>query len=65
VRLPTAWSGRFITQGGGGLDGSIPNTTGGLSSGFAVAANDSGRTIASDSTRWAALVKATGFKAAD
>ena len=42
VRLPTAWSGRFVTQGGGGLDGSIQNTTGGLSSGFAVAANDSG-----------------------
>jgi feruloyl esterase len=42
VRLPSAWSGRFVTRGGGGLDGSIPNTTGGLANGFAVAANDSG-----------------------
>ena len=42
VRLPEAWSGRFITRGGGGLDGSIPGTTGGLANGFAEAGNDSG-----------------------
>lgn len=54
VRLPTAWSGRFRMPGGGGLDGSIPNTTGGLSSGFAVAANDSGHDNALNSDPLAA-----------
>lgn len=42
VRLPTAWNGRFYMPGGGGLDGSIPNTTGHLADGYATAANDSG-----------------------
>lgn len=60
LRLPTAWSGRFVTQGGGGLDGSIPNTTGGLSSGFAVAANDSGHDNAVNNDPLAAGVGSFG-----
>ena len=42
VRLPTTWNGRFVMEGGGGTDGSIPNTTSRLLDGYAMAANDSG-----------------------
>lgn len=42
VRLPTAWNGRFYMPGGGGLNGSIPNTTSQLANGYAIAASDSG-----------------------
>lgn len=47
VRLPTAWHRRFVQQGGGGFDGSIPNvsnrgTNVALSSGAMQAANNGG-----------------------
>jgi len=42
ARMPTAWNGRFYMPGGGGTDGSVPNTTGNLNLGYATAANDSG-----------------------
>lgn len=42
VRLPTTWNGKFVMEGGGGTDGSIPATTSRLSAGYAMAANDSG-----------------------
>jgi len=52
VRLPDAWSGRFLFQGGGGNDGSVSNVVGAntgargsppaLARGFAVAATDGG-----------------------
>ncbi|OYW44274.1 MAG: hypothetical protein B7Z08_02925 [Sphingomonadales bacterium 32-68-7] len=51
LRLPTAWNGRFLFQGGGGLDGqampaigTIPNSAGApaLARGFAVVTTDSG-----------------------
>lgn len=42
VRLPLAWSGRYIGEGGGGTDGSIPGTTSRLVDGFAEAGDDSG-----------------------
>ena len=52
LRLPTAWSGRFFFQGGGGNDGSFANATGGpgnggrtaLSRGFATTKTDGGHT---------------------
>lgn len=47
VRLPTVWNSRFAMQGGGGLDGSVPDTTARLALGYATAANDSGH----DNTR--------------
>ena len=42
LRLPDDWNGRFFMQGGGGTNGSVPNTTGRLRQGYAQAANDSG-----------------------
>jgi feruloyl esterase len=49
VRLPAAWNGRFLFQGGGGLDGHInpalgltPGGAPGLSRGFAVVSTDAG-----------------------
>ena len=51
VRLPTAWNGRYMFQGGGGTEGSLPAATGAqtgtakfpeLSNGFAVATQDGG-----------------------
>lgn len=42
ARLPDAWNSKFHMPGGGGTDGSIPNTTARLRQGYAVAANDSG-----------------------
>jgi len=51
VRLPLEWSGRFMFQGGGGLDGvlgaaigNVPNSTGApaLARGFAVVSTDAG-----------------------
>jgi feruloyl esterase len=51
LRLPTAWNGRFVFQGGGGSDGILGDATGGFSSqpgvtalgkGYAVVSSDSG-----------------------
>ena len=51
VRLPTAWNGRYMFQGGGGTEGGTPNATGQpggtngiavLQSGFVVAAQNGG-----------------------
>jgi tannase/feruloyl esterase len=47
VLLPAAWSGRAVQIGGGGMNGTIPNLTGGpdgsmLQRGFAVYGSDSG-----------------------
>ena len=49
VRLPTAWNGRFWMSGGGGTDGSVPNTLTNLNDGYATAANDSGHSNALNS----------------
>jgi feruloyl esterase len=37
LRLPTAWNGRFVFQGGGGTDGNLGDATGGFSSRTATA----------------------------
>ena len=51
VRLPTVWNGRYMFQGGGGTEGSLPSATGSqtgtagfaeLRNGFAVASQDGG-----------------------
>jgi feruloyl esterase len=50
LRLPTTWNGRFLLQGGGGLNGSVRPASGPVASGaapalahgFAVASHDSG-----------------------
>lgn len=42
ARLPDAWNSKFFMPGGGGLDGSVPNTAARLAMGYAEAANDSG-----------------------
>jgi hypothetical protein len=42
VRLPTTWNGRYVHEGGGGLDGSVPGTTTRLLAGYAMGADDSG-----------------------
>ena len=51
VRLPTLWNGRYMFQGGGGTEGSLPAATGSqtgtasfpeLSNGWAVASQDGG-----------------------
>ena len=42
ARLPDAWNSKFHMPGGGGTDGSVPNTTTRLRQGYAAAANDSG-----------------------
>jgi feruloyl esterase len=51
LRLPTAWNGRFLFQGGGGTDGNLGNalgstgvgqTTNALSLGYAVVSTDAG-----------------------
>jgi hypothetical protein len=42
ARLPDAWNSKFYMPGGGGTDGSVPNTTSRLRQGYAAAANDSG-----------------------
>jgi hypothetical protein len=42
ARLPDAWNSKFYMPGGGGTDGSVPNTTTRLRQGYAAAANDSG-----------------------
>ncbi len=49
VRLPSVWNGRFWMSGGGGTDGSVPNTTTNLNLGYATAANDSGHSNATNS----------------
>ena len=56
VRLPTNWNGRFMFQGTGGTQGSVPNATGSgagplsptLARGFAVASENCGH----DNTQW-------------
>jgi feruloyl esterase len=50
VQLPANWNGRFMFQGGGGTEGSVPTATGsisgnstfGLTNGYAVATQDGG-----------------------
>jgi hypothetical protein len=42
ARLPDAWNSKFYMPGGGGLDGSVPNTAARLAMGYAEAASDSG-----------------------
>jgi Tannase and feruloyl esterase len=42
IRLPTGWNGRFVHEGGGGTDGSVPGTTSRLSAGYVMAGDDSG-----------------------
>ena len=49
ARLPDAWNSKFDMPGGGGTDGSVPNTTGRLARGYAAAANDSGHSNAVNS----------------
>ncbi len=49
ARLPDAWNSKFLMPGGGGTDGSVPNTTGRLRQGYAEAANDSGHSNAVNS----------------
>lgn len=52
IALPDRWSGRFLLQGGGGLNGSVPDPVGPVASdgrpalarGFAVISDDSGHT---------------------
>jgi hypothetical protein len=46
ARLPDAWNSKFHMPGGGGTNGSVPNTTGRLRQGYAQAANDSGHSNA-------------------
>src|ERR1035437_5105850 len=48
VRLPTSWNGKLIMSGGGGTDGSVPNTLTNLNDGYATAANDSGHSGATN-----------------
>lgn len=42
VRLPTTWNGNFAMPGGGGLNGSVPDTLQRLREGYVTAASDSG-----------------------
>jgi feruloyl esterase len=49
ARLPDAWNSKFHMPGGGGTDGSVPNTTTRLRQGYAAAANDSGHSNAVNS----------------
>ena len=49
ARLPDAWNSKFHMPGGGGTDGSVPNTTTRLGQGYASAANDSGHSNAVNS----------------
>jgi len=46
VRLPDAWNNKFYMAGGGGLDGSVPNTANATIGGYAAASNDSGHSNA-------------------
>lgn len=62
ARLPDAWNSKFFMPGGGGLNGSVPNTTANLSLGYATAANDSGHSNAVNNDPDAA---ATGAFATD
>lgn len=62
VRLPTAWNGRSAMSGGGGLDGSVPDTLTRLRQGYATAANDSGHDNVKNNDPMAA---ATGAFATD
>ena len=51
ARLPTTWNGRYVHEGGGGTDGSIPATTSRLAAGYTMAADDSGHRTASTTIR--------------
>ena len=42
VRMPTTWNSKLTVEGGGGLDGSVPDTTSRLSAGYMMAADNSG-----------------------
>ena len=57
INLPTRWNGRMFMSGGGGSDGSVPDTTGAISngetvqpllSGYATVSNDSGHSNATN-----------------
>lgn len=56
VRLPAAWNGRFLFQGGGGTDGNLGDATGmtgigrppALAQGYAVVSGDSGHSNATN-----------------
>lgn len=48
VRLPTDWNGRFVHEGGGGTDGSVPGTTSRLAAGYVMAGDDSGHANATN-----------------
>ncbi len=52
LRLPDAWTARFLFEGGGGLDGDIGNATGpgnAVGQGYAVVSQDSGHSNATNS----------------
>lgn len=42
IRMPTVWNQKFAMSGGGGLNGSIPDTLTRLRDGYVTSANDSG-----------------------
>jgi feruloyl esterase len=60
IRLPTDWNGRFVHEGGGGTDGSVPGTTSRLSAGYVMAADDSGHDNAANNDPLAAGTGAFG-----
>lgn len=54
VALPTTtWNGKFFFAGGGGFNGTIPNLTQGLASGYAVAGSDTGHQGPGHDASWA------------
>ena len=65
MRLPTTWNGRLLHEGGGGLDGAIPSTTGRLSAGYAIVGDDSGHddTVNNDPKANGAAAYGTDYQA--
>ena len=54
VSLPVGtWNGRFQGVGGGGFDGSVPDTESAAKTGYAAAGSDSGHTADSSDASWA------------